>query len=53
MMKKQIELLRSEKRFQNYQRYRIKILIAQIEDLNADSVKISRSYFCGIREIRR
>ena len=30
--------------FPNYQRYRSQILIAQIEDMNKDCVKISRPY---------
>ena len=43
MMKKLKKLLRSEQCI-NYQRYQIQILIAEIEDLNADCDKVSRTY---------
>ena len=49
MIKKQLKItefatLLISALFPNYLRYRSQILIAQVEDLNADCVKISRSY---------
>ena len=46
MMKKIAEFARIPKSayFQNYQRYRSQILIAQIHDLNRDCGTILRSY---------
>ena len=49
-MKKLLEIneiatLQKSQQFLNYQRYQFQIFIAQIENLNEDSVKISDPYF--------